>query len=67
MNLNYPNYRSISKLFGATEIDGQTETDGPKAPELYFASSLCLYQKRKSLCTGTVVPVVSYGCSQHKE
>lgn len=47
MSFNYRNYGSISKLFGATEVDQQTETDGPEAPELYFASSLCLYQKRK--------------------
>lgn len=61
MSFNYRNYGSISKLFGATEVDQQTETDGPEAPELYFASSLCLYQKRKekkrkTLCTGTALP-----------
>lgn len=47
MSYNYLNYVSISKWLGATEVDKQTETDGPKAPELNFTYSLCCFQKRK--------------------
>lgn len=49
MSFNYPNYVSISKWLGATEVDKQTETDGPKAPELNSTYALFRKEKKKSL------------------
>lgn len=49
MSINYQNSMSVSKFFCATEVDQQSQTDGAKAPEPYFCSSLCFYQKKKKI------------------